>query len=367
MNFLKRLMLPIAYLYGFIIYIRNLCYDKLYFKSYTSSLPVISVGNVTAGGSGKTPFCAYLAKSLYRNGHKPVILSRGYKGSVQGPHLVNEEDDAKYVGDEPKMFSHSLKEECKVVVSKKRSFGAHYISSKNLGSIIVLDDGFQHRALKRDLDIVLVDASSNESLKEVFDGELLPVGRLREQPKLAFKRADVILFVKKCVAKNKELCEGSDRKQYADFLRKINYFKPFFEVGIYPQTFYDVYSGAVVNLEEFRGKVGRAITGIAVPQSFFSLLKGTGIKLEREFKYPDHHYFLESDWVRAVKSFSGPIFTTMKDAVKLNKFVSSPGLLFSLSLAVQFADSNQEEEFWGIVNNACPYSRESQITKQFHC
>ena len=179
-------------IYNLLTKVRNLLYDKGILSSYKSNLKVISVGNISVGGTGKTPLVIYLSKILKDKGYKPVVLSRGYKGSIKGPHLITDTNTYHEVGDEPLLIKNLAS--VPVVIAKKRVKGAKIIEELKLGDIIILDDGFQHRALKRDLDIVCIDASSEESVSKFFTDKLMPAGRLRESRASGLKRANAVVF-----------------------------------------------------------------------------------------------------------------------------------------------------------------------------
>ena len=166
--------------------VRNYLFDVGLRKQAKSKLPVISIGNITVGGSGKTPVSALMVETLIELGKKPVLLSRGYGGSSKGPTLVKVETTAKLVGDEALMQARGFNFEIPVVISRKRSLGAKFIEENNLGDIIVLDDGFQHRMLSRDLDIVVLDISEKNFETRFKLGRMLPAGRFREKPRPSF-------------------------------------------------------------------------------------------------------------------------------------------------------------------------------------
>ncbi len=188
MNPLRYLLLPFSLLYAAIIELRNLLYDLGLFRSYKAKVPVISVGNITAGGTGKTPFVIYLGRLLQSHGKRIAVVSRGYGRVSRG--LLRVSDGQKILvspqqgGDEPWLIARRLPDAVVVVAEKRRE--AIQAVEKN-ADVIILDDGFQHRAAARDLDIVLI------SRRQPWRGNfILPVGTLRE-PKYRLKRADLIV------------------------------------------------------------------------------------------------------------------------------------------------------------------------------
>jgi tetraacyldisaccharide 4'-kinase len=244
--------------------IRNLLFDYGIFKITRVGIPVVSIGNIHVGGTGKTPLVIFLAQQLRKFGYTPVVLSRGYKGRLTGPHLVSDEDIFTEVGDEPILIRR--KTGAPVVISKDRVKGAKFIEENKIGDLVLLDDGFQHRWLHRDVDILVLPSE---------DKELLPFGRLREDIKHK-SRADVI--VKKGERFSPEsLYFLSANNPTPDFIQK-------------PLT---------------------VVTGIANPDRVRVAIEKFGFKIE-EFKvFPDHHPFSESER----KEYSNAI-TTEKDFVR---------------------------------------------------
>lgn len=159
---LSTILYPFSLLYGVASSVKNHLYDTGVLSQYTTSIPVICVGNITVGGSGKSPVVQMIVSKLLSQGKRPVILSRGYGGSERGPIEVKEEHLASAVGDEPLMHKKHFRQTVSVVVARKRAHGAQFIEEKSLGDIIVLDDGYQHRALNRAVNILLIDRSSKE-------------------------------------------------------------------------------------------------------------------------------------------------------------------------------------------------------------
>jgi len=186
------LLLPLSAIYFLVATLRNLLYDRGFFSIYKASIPVISVGNLTVGGSGKTPLCAYLAKVLKEQGFDPVILSRGYGGNQRGPLKIENNHTSTEVGDEPLMYSRTFN--LPVVISRARAEGARLIQEQHLGDLIILDDGFQHRSLHRDLDIVCVRATSRQDIADFLSGTMLPAGDFREPLRAGIRRADMLVI-----------------------------------------------------------------------------------------------------------------------------------------------------------------------------
>ena len=176
----------LALIYGAVVKVRNTLYDLGVLNIHKVPLLVVSVGNIEAGGTGKTPFTMALADGLFQRGRKVSIITRGYKGTLKGPVLVEHHHLSEEVGDEALLMSRLMK--VPVVKSPDRVKGALFARAYLGSEIVVLDDGFQHRRLHRDLDIVLVS-------RDVKGEKLLPAGTLREHA-TSLKRANVIVALK---------------------------------------------------------------------------------------------------------------------------------------------------------------------------
>lgn len=303
MNLLKSFL---SRLFGIVVAIRNFLYDRGIIPSYHSSLPIISVGNITAGGNGKTPLVMFLAEELKARGSSPVILSRGYGGAARGPRIVKIDDTADLVGDEAVLMRKRLS--IPVVISRRRVRGAKLIERQQLGDIIILDDGFQHRRLHRDIDIVAVNSATDWAIEEFLEGKLLPEGMFRESLEPALKRADVLVF--------------SDRKPLSE-KREIDRRL----LDLVPENV-QVYKSSVIAKEikslsgdgRPSGQDVLVVTAIANPESFLLTLKGLGLGISAVSRFPDHYRFKIDDFSAIRSRFPGlPILVTEKDAVKLDE------------------------------------------------
>lgn len=248
-------------------------------------IPMISVGNITVGGSGKTPFVVWLAAELKSHGFNPVLLSRGDGANNQTPHLVSEYSKAHEVGDEAVLL-HRLSG-CPVIAGRDRVKGAQVAAE--YGDILILDDGFQYRQLKRLCDIVLVPAEG------VGNGALLPAGPLRE-PVSALGMADVVVRTGNS-SDFKPLCEQKEWQWSA-------------KAGLVR----DWNSQGDILLEASRPV--HLVTGIARPRRVLSDLKALGYEVAEFSYFADHHAYSRQD-VQALLDVRKPVVTTAKDAVKL--------------------------------------------------
>lgn len=286
--------------YGFGSGFKNLLYDRNILKPKKVNAYVISVGNVTTGGVGKTPVVAEIAKYFITTGKKVAIVSRGYGGRLSNKNINVISDgenifyDARMAGDEPYWLAQNTKSV--VITTKNRFAGAEY-AVKNFGvTHIILDDGFQHRKLHRDLDIVLMD-----SAKGFGNEKLLPAGPLREGNE-AFQRIDKFVIVSK----------NTDHKR-AEKLAKIMKKKlnlQTFVCKTEPDFIYNIKTG-----EKLPPDAGiTALCAIGQPEQFFAFLKNYNLKAK--IALDDHHQYIEDD----IKNISGNIVVTEKDAVKLQAF-----------------------------------------------
>lgn len=321
----KLFLKPLAWPYRLLTTARNCLFDLKILRSYKSKLPVICVGNLAVGGSGKSPFAQYLALELSKK-KRVAILSRGYRGEIKGPHQVLEQDSAVAVGDEAVMHYRALAgKNVPIVIACSRVSGLKYIEEHDLAEIVILDDGFQHRWLARDLNLLLFDISSEQVLEDLKRDLLLPAGCLREARDQAFGRADAIILINR---------HGSSASK--DHLRLFAANNlPLFEISLVPKNFYKASSKEQVSLEHFRGKSGSAVTAIAKPEAFFSSLESLGIELTIKKSFRDHHYFRELDLRELVE----PIFATAKDCVKLDQWVAQKQEVYVLEQTVVLENS----------------------------
>lgn len=293
-------------LFGAVTWLRGWLYDRRILRTYRSSIPVVSVGNITAGGNGKTPLCLFVAHELAKRGRKPVILSRGYGGSVRGPHRVSPADTADLVGDEPVLMAQ---EGFPVYVGRRRVHGAKRIEQDGAGDVIVLDDGLQHRALYRDVEIVSIFAGTERSIVEFLKGELLPLGMFRESRRRALQRASLIIVSQRKVMTLEALPPVDER-----ILRILpdgsEVFRSYLEPGkvVHIDTNDVVHPGSVC-----------AFAAIANPEGFFQSLESLGFSLKQRFAFRDHHAYTNEELAAIFAEHPGLTFVcTAKDAVKLH-------------------------------------------------
>lgn len=287
---------PFSFFYFLVVGFRNFLYDKNILKSERVDAYVISVGNLTTGGVGKTPVVAEIAKYLQSKGEKIAIVSRGYGGKLSNKqvNIISDGEkvyyNAELAGDEAYWFSENLKGVC-VLTSKSRINAVKIAIEKFNVTKIILDDGFQHRKIYRDLDIVLIDSE-----KQLGNGNLLPAGPLRES-KSNIKRADRVLIMDK----------SGDLLKSREFSKQ---FEKSFVCNVRPDKIYNIKTGAGISKEA----PSVAICAIGQPQQFFDFLKDYNILYKKTFD--DHHIYELKD----IEKIEESIITTEKDAVKLLKF-----------------------------------------------
>lgn len=301
MNILRKLFFPFAILYGFITSIRNFLFDKGILKSTSFDLPVIAVGNLSVGGTGKTPQIEYLIR-LLSNHYKVATLSRGYKRKSEGFVLASENSDAEILGDEPFQFYQKF-ENIQVAVDANRRNGITQLLSQNeKPEVILLDDAYQHRKVKAGFYILL---SSYDDL--YADDFMLPTGNLRESRSGA-NRANIVV-VTKCP---KDL---SDQKQEEIRLKlKLSGAQQLYFTFIDYDDFIYSKEGRTP-VDEVKPQAKLLLAGIAKPAPFFNYLKN---EQDECLVYPDHHHFSDTDLDTIQnKAQDRKIITTEKDYVRL--------------------------------------------------
>jgi tetraacyldisaccharide 4'-kinase len=302
MNVLRKILFPFAILYGFITTIRNFLFDKGILKSTSFDIPVIAVGNLSVGGTGKTPQIEYLIR-LLSDKYKIATLSRGYKRKSEGFVLADSTSNAEILGDEPFQFYQKFPN-IQVAVDANRTNGIiQLLSQTTKPEIILLDDAYQHRKVKAGFYILLTAFDDLYS-----DDFMLPTGNLRESRSGA-KRANIVV-VTKCP---KNL---SDEKQQGIRLKlKLKYGQQIFFTFIdYEDTVYGRQDERV-EVKDVKSEAKLLLAGIAKPKPFFDFLKN---EKDECLTFPDHHHFSENDLNEIQrKAQNKKIITTEKDYVRL--------------------------------------------------
>ena len=301
---------PLFIVYLLFVAIRNFLYDIKLLKITKLSCKIVSVGNITVGGAGKTPTVIAIAKFLQKENNSLAILSRGYGRESTGTRVVTDGKAApaswKNVGDEPVLMAKHLSN-IPIVVDENRIRGGEYLINKFNPEIIILDDGFQHRQLHRDIDIVLVNSNMSK-----FNNRILGFMNFRE-PWKSLKRAHIIFLTKSdSVASSAKLLE----KLKSTAL-------PLFKTNINPSSFLIDQKTNKVDIKEFNGKTALLYSGIGDPKSFEKTVTNQNIDVLYTIKFRDHKNYTTSNIKKIRSKFNETnadvILTTEKDFLKFNE------------------------------------------------
>ncbi|NOZ61968.1 MAG: tetraacyldisaccharide 4'-kinase [Calditrichaeota bacterium] len=311
----RTFLFPLSPLYGTVMRLRNFCYDAGVFTIHR--LPrtkVISVGNVSVGGTGKTPFCIFLAKELQKMKLRVAILSRGYQRKSRGTVVVSDGEKllahVAAAGDEPYLLAYNLPG-VPVVCESNRYQGGLFIEKNFHPDVIILDDGFQHRRLHRDLDILLIDATRFRKGQTT-----LPTGYLRE-PLSGLKRANLI-----CLSR---VDQGNDLEQIFKAIKDFSS-EPIVTGSHKPRKLIRAGSGPgeEVSFSLMKNKRVFLFSGIANPRSFEKTIRSVGMIVGEHLVFPDHHNYSAHEIERikflATQADCETIITTEKDFTRLRPF-----------------------------------------------
>lgn len=337
MSILTPLLFPFAVLYDAVTSIRNQLYETGLRPSARFDIPLVSVGNLSVGGTGKTPMIEYLVR-LLADQHRLATLSRGYGRKAKGVRIAKQDDSAETIGDEPLQFYRKFNDKIVVAVGEERAFAIpHIISEHPDVNLILLDDAFQHRRVKPDFQILLTDY--NNLFTRDF---LLPAGRLRESKRGA-SRADVIV-VTKCpasISEDEMIAIESGIRRYSN--------KAVFFSGICYGHLLPVTDGAPYKPEKII-----LVSGIANATPLKVYLE-RHYELVRHFSFADHHHYSSQDIkaiTEAAANAGAVVVTTEKDMVKLNPgaFRNASTDLLYLPIEIEFLKNGKE--FDELVLNA---------------
>lgn len=315
------LLWPLAQIFAGLVLLRRFCYKKNILNVYYASVPVIIVGNITVGGTGKTPLVMYIAKLLQQQGFKPGIITRGYKGKIRTAALVHKNAEPSLVGDEAVLMANSCS--CPVMIAKNRSNGVQALIQHHKVDIILSDDGLQHYALGRDIEIVVVDGQ-----RRFGNGHSLPMGPLREMPS-RLRTVDLTIV------------NGTDMQVVCDRAYMLQD------------------SDSSVGLDTFIGKTVHAIAGIGNPHQYFAQLRKLGL-IVIEHTFPDHYAYKASDITFADAL---PILMTEKDAVKCRAFAKSYHWVVTTRVFVSDSIVNKFSDLVkGVINGRSKTVRDSSLS-----
>ena len=350
----------LAVLYGFscifrfVVAIRYWFYDLGVLRRFPLGCQVISIGNVTAGGTGKTPVTEKFARELTAAGRKVAILSRGYRRKeapwwqrtftqvIEPPLVVSDGKhvllDAATGGDEPYMLASNLPGVC-VIVDRNRVKAGRWAIRRYGCDTLILDDGFQYQRLKHSLEVVLVDKTN-----PFGNGHMLPRGVLRE-PAEHISRADVIFLTK----------SDGNTQEVVKEIREYNKKAEIIECRHAPRILKDVWSREELPLEWLKGKTLTTLSGIAVPQGFEDSLRKLGARVIWCERYADHHRYDSSEIIYALNKTSDlgadALITTEKDAVRFPRLEKTPVPCYYLRVDIEILKG--AENFTAAVGRIC--------------
>lgn len=303
----RLLLRPLALLYGLFAGLHRIAYRIGILRSVHAGVPTVVIGNVTVGGTGKTPLTLWLVSRLRQCGRKPGIVLRGYGGRQRAPHLLTPADDALRVGDEAVLLAR--RSGCPVAVGRDRAAAAQLLAAAGC-NVVIADDGLQHHALKRDLEILVIDGA-----RGFGNGSLLPAGPLRERRK-PWRRGRVIVV-------HGVDAQGVVPPSAAPLAMTLT-----------PLALREVRTGQSRSLEELRGATVHAVAGIGHPQRFFDMLRALGAE-PIEHPFPDHRRFRAADL-----TFGDGLRVVMteKDAVRCTALAAGRNDLFHVPVAAALSD-----------------------------
>ena len=304
---MRFLLLPLTLIYGLVIWVRNRLYDMGYLKAQSVSKPTLCVGNLTAGGTGKTPWTALIADRLVGQGKKVAILSRGYKGDFEGVLKVTSQTEPYICGDEPFWLFKNTR--AAVFVGADRYAVASFALSEGDYDILLMDDGYQHRALKRNKNILVFDASAAS-----WRYWLLPAGRMRESMAGA-RRAQVCILNKWNMAS--EESKSRVEKKVAPYFSASQVVKSNYVFDQWFPLFDDLH-------KEMKKEAVALACGIANPESFIKTAEDSGLSLKDRFVFVDHYSWPIREIERLCHLMKQQkivdLLITEKDAIKLSRY-----------------------------------------------
>lgn len=334
---MKIFLYPFAGLYWLITYIRNKFFDWGLLQSKSYKKPIISVGNLSVGGTGKSPFVIYLI-GLLKESHLIGIMSRGYGRKTKGFHFANYTTSYEDIGDEPMQFFLRFKNKIIVGVDEKRVHGIDNLIKDFNPDIFILDDAFQHRYVKAGLYILLTDYSH-----PYYEDYIMPLGRLREG-RYGAKRAHIII-----VTKCPENLAEEDKRSIERRLELQPYQSLFFSTIIYEKRI--ISSTLTLPIDDLLSYHILLVTGIAKYQDILEFVEEKFSSVTH-LQFKDHHNFSESDIIEIEKTYQNLnvksiILTTEKDFMRLKHFQQLKDFLFYLPINIKL---DRPEEFKKLID-----------------
>lgn len=328
---------PIAATWERAYRVRRALYEYGFFKKDYFKVPIVSIGNVSFGGTGKTPLIIWLLEKIEQRGLTPVVLSRGYKGKLErtsGVLFANQRFRAnpQDFGDEPLLIAKSMKRGA-VIVGKKRAQNLKKYFDDVNPDIVLLDDGFQHVQLHRSYNIVLFDA-----LLPLERYQTPPIGYLREGLH-SLKHADAVLISRADQVDDEKLEALKD-----SLLKHCSKEIVFGKFHYRPVGLYDCHSQKVLEIDQLRAKKVVALNAIASPESFYNMLSAMGADIVAKRDFADHHFFSEDDIQEALAVAAqndALVVTSEKDMVKIRKVIQDENILH-LKIEIEFLEGEKE-------------------------
>lgn len=317
--------------------LRRFCYDYGIIHQHSFHVPIISIGNLTFGGTGKTPVTLWIAEYAAKKKKSALILMRGYKGQLENKHgLIKSNSkmapDPVQFGDEALLYARKLKN-ASVVVGKRRAQNLAFYFPEEKPDVVLLDDGHQHIQIKRNLNVVLFDLTQPLDIYQVA-----PLGLMREGFS-ALKDADIIILGKA------DLVDEKKKNELRKILKPhIPYRTPVAEIRYAPIGLSDSTYSVKMNLSELKGKKVVCLAGIASPKSFFQMVEELGANILITESFPDHHYFKIEElkgFIDFAKNEDAIILTTEKDIVRIKQIVDDP-IFYYLDIRVEFIKGENE-------------------------
>ncbi len=325
-----------AKIYELAVRARIALYQRGAFKTYRLNTPVIGVGNLTVGGTGKTPFVAFLANFLTREGHNVAILSRGYKRKSSGRIEVSNGKEilrgSPEAGDEPYLLAISCPG-ARVVVDANRYAAGRWLEERAPVTVFILDDAYQHLRLARDLNLILIDAT-----EEVHEAAMVPLGRLRE-PLSELHRADAMIVTRS----NQQFDRSALELAISHNSRKGT---PIFYAHHVMTNLRRLENEETIQATAFAQKPIAAVSGIARPAGFIRDLSNLGMRVVLRRDFPDHHRYESRTFLEIVKlareAGAEAIITTEKDAANLPDDLPARSAIPIYAAQIEFRCENEE-------------------------
>ena len=330
------LLLPFSAGFRFGVALRLTGYKRGWFKIRRLARPVVSVGNLTVGGTGKTPLVVCVANILLRRGWKPSILTRGYGRGSKAEMIVlapgaGRRANAQEIGDEPALLARALPD-APLVMCADRFRGGQAAEERFQVNAHILDDGFQHLALARDVDLLALDATQT-----ISDRHLLPAGRQRE-PLSALRRAQIVVLTR---------TDSTDPQPLEELVLKVHPAAKVFRSRTKLLGWTDALSGEGISTEGIRTQKVAAFCGIGNPRAFFADLRRWGFSLVAEDAFPDHHVYtgeeIQELAAAARKNGAAALLATQKDAVKFSREWTPQLPILACEIETQILDAEDFE------------------------